>query len=331
MNKYRKVIFRADGNSKIGLGHVTRLLALAEMIKDEFSCFFAIQQSEELTIEQFKEVCDGVIQLQDGQVKTFSDFLKGDEIVVLDGYQFTTADQETIKLKGCKLVCIDDLHEQHFVADVVVNHSLTAKPDQYSVLPTTIVNTGYEYILLRKEFLSVAMEKKRPVSFHNVFVCFGGADNENLSAKLASILVGINEIDNVYVLLGSAFKGDIQKLSEIDVAKVKTCHNLQASEIIEIMQKSDFAIVSATGIAYECAAVGLPILTGYYLASQVEFYQALLNQINVWGLGNLKVISSVDIENSISQLRNNYRWDEKGFVDGRQKERYLQMFRALST
>ena len=36
-----KIYIRADGNSGIGLGHVIRSLALAEMLKEDFNCIFA--------------------------------------------------------------------------------------------------------------------------------------------------------------------------------------------------------------------------------------------------------------------------------------------------
>ena len=43
------------------------------------------------------------------------------KIVVLDGYHFDTNYQTKIKQKGCKLVCIDDLHDKHFVADIIIH------------------------------------------------------------------------------------------------------------------------------------------------------------------------------------------------------------------
>ena len=36
----KKIIFRADGNSEVGLGHLSRLFSLVEMLKDKYKCFF---------------------------------------------------------------------------------------------------------------------------------------------------------------------------------------------------------------------------------------------------------------------------------------------------
>jgi len=40
----KKILFRADGNYKIGLGHLFRSFALIEMFKDEYECVFLTRQ-----------------------------------------------------------------------------------------------------------------------------------------------------------------------------------------------------------------------------------------------------------------------------------------------
>ena len=45
-----KVIFRADGNSKTGLGHLYRLFALAETYKEQCDFFFLTKQDSLLDV-----------------------------------------------------------------------------------------------------------------------------------------------------------------------------------------------------------------------------------------------------------------------------------------
>ena len=59
----RRIIFRADGNSDIGLGHVIRSLALVEMLKDNFECVFAIQEPVNALVRQIEAVCAELIIL----------------------------------------------------------------------------------------------------------------------------------------------------------------------------------------------------------------------------------------------------------------------------
>ena len=50
VTKAKKIIFRADGNSNIGLGHLYRLFALAEIYKDHYECVFVTKKNSTLSI-----------------------------------------------------------------------------------------------------------------------------------------------------------------------------------------------------------------------------------------------------------------------------------------
>ena len=125
----QKVYIRTDGSPEIGLGHVVRCVSLAHMLKNDFTIhFFVLEIPDSLKNEI----------TQNGWDVTFidreSDFLNkltGNEIVVIDGYQFDSEYQKEIKSKGCKLVCIDDFHDQHFYADLVINHAPGVSKDDY--------------------------------------------------------------------------------------------------------------------------------------------------------------------------------------------------------
>ena len=56
-----KVYIRADGNSEIGLGHVIRSLALAEMLKDEFCCIFVTRFLTDYINTEACKACSGII------------------------------------------------------------------------------------------------------------------------------------------------------------------------------------------------------------------------------------------------------------------------------
>ena len=119
----RKIFFRADASQSIGYGHFIRTLALADMLKDDFDCVFYTQTPTEYQRKELEKVCPFIeLPDDDTRFRLFIEELKGDEIVVLDNYFFTTDYQRSIKTKGCKLVCVDDMHDKHYVADVVINH-----------------------------------------------------------------------------------------------------------------------------------------------------------------------------------------------------------------
>ena len=122
----QKIYFRADAGPEIGYGHYIRSLALADMLKQDFDCTMFTQAPTDYQLREIEHVCP-IVALSDTDAKfdEFLDYLHGDEIVVLDNYFFATDYQRQIKAKGCQLVCIDDMHDKHYVANVVINHGCT--------------------------------------------------------------------------------------------------------------------------------------------------------------------------------------------------------------
>jgi len=143
----RKIIFRADGGPNIGMGHFIRTLALAEMLKDDFYCIYVTKSPSAYQIIEIEKVCHERLDLpaNKSHFKVFLNILKGDEIVVLDNYFFTTEYQRAIKNKGCKLVCIDDLHDKEFVADLIINHTPGVLKNDYIAQPYTQLALGLDY------------------------------------------------------------------------------------------------------------------------------------------------------------------------------------------
>ena len=87
---------------------------------------------------------------------------------------YATEYQQQIKDKGCKLVCIDDIHDKHYVADVVINHAPGLDKNNFSVEPYTKLCLGLDYVLLRKPFLEKPIAANKEIKYNKVFICFGG-------------------------------------------------------------------------------------------------------------------------------------------------------------
>ncbi len=153
----KTIIFRADGSKTIGMGHFVRTLALAEMLKEHFHCIFATRNPSIYQVKQIEKICNDFINLPEGEshFKIFLEYLKGNEIVVLDNYFFTTDYQYKIKSKGCTLICIDDIHDKHYVADIVINQAEGMSKSKFSIEKYTKLLLGYRYALLRKEYYSI--------------------------------------------------------------------------------------------------------------------------------------------------------------------------------
>ena len=148
----RKGIYiRCDGSPEIGLGHVVRCMSLAHMLTVDFPIhFYVLEIPDSLKNEIIQNGWDVTVLERESD---FLNELTGNEIVVLDGYQFDSDYQRKIKRKGCKLICISDFHDQHFYADLVINHAPGVTKNNYDGELYTKYLLGPKYALLRPEFL----------------------------------------------------------------------------------------------------------------------------------------------------------------------------------
>lgn len=328
------IIFRADAGPKIGLGHFTRSLALAGMLNEHFHCIFATIQPTEYQISEIEKICHGRIDLSEdnSHFEQFLNHLKGDEIVVLDNYYFTTEYQKKIKAKGCKLVCIDDMHDKHYVADIVINH-VPIKKELFSTNAYTQLLIGFDYALLRSEFFREQSKREAPLKLKNAILCIGGADFNNLTSKFLDDLVVIKQIETINIIVGNAYQhyqNLMNKVNDYSEKKmIKLFKDLNADELINIMVASDFAIIPCSTILLETISQKLPVLTGYYIDNQLEFSNHLKNQYkNILVLGNLNTTRIR--KDHIKYLEKNIEQPYSPLIDRNIKERFTSLFFSLA-
>ncbi|MBQ3656252.1 MAG: UDP-2,4-diacetamido-2,4,6-trideoxy-beta-L-altropyranose hydrolase [Bacteroidales bacterium] len=313
----QKIYFRADAGAKIGYGHFIRTLALADMLRVEFDCTFFTSVPTEYQTSELKKVCKYIPLEEETKFDKFLEYLCGDEIVVLDNYFYSTEYQKQIKSKGCKLVCIDDIHDKHYVADVVINHALT-DTSLFSIEPYTKLCLGFDYALLRAPFLKLVSNTFRN---NDLIVNFGAADPHGITDKVVSMLLMMDIPYHIVVVLG-----DKVFLSEENKQKVSTRKNLTAEQMAELFEKSAAGILSASTVCIEALSRNLPLAVGYHVDNQIELYGCIANSKAVLPLGNLQEIDIVSLLKAIKNinLQNNSR-----FPDGI-KERYKELFLSLA-
>lgn len=327
----RKIIFRADGGPEIGMGHFVRTLAIAEMLKDDYYCIFATQSPSSYQKIEISKVCDEKIDLPNNEThfSVFLNHLNGDEIVVIDNYNFTTEYQQLIKNKGCKLVCIDDLHDKESYADLIINHALGVCSRDYNAQPYTQFALGPKYVLLRKVFLEQAKKQKITKEINTVFICFGGLDDNDLTKNALIASLDFDELKEVIVITGSAYKYlDSLKVVIDENKKITHYHAINQELMLALMLKADFAIVPASGILYEVLATKIPVITGAYINNQDFFLKDLVKHKFVLPIEDF---STEKIRDSIkSVLSNNAKVNNKGLFDGLSGERISTLFSKLN-
>lgn len=280
----KKVFFRADASPMIGYGHFIRSLALADMLKDDFDCTMVTQEPT----ESQKQMASAVCKLEEvpsdmSKLGLFLDMLTGDETVVLDNYSFDTEYQRQVKAKGCKLVCIDDMHDKHYVADVVINHLLTKK-SLFSVERYTRLCLGPEWALLRRQFLSLPSHRKMEDKDNmTVMTVFGGADSLGLTDKAVELLKqmpGVNHIDAVV--------GFEKQTPDDSSGKVDYFRNLSADQMVNLYQYCDVALLPTSSVCLEALACGILVIGGFFVDNQKNACVQLVKDNQIVGIGDLR-------------------------------------------
>lgn len=328
MANKRKIYFRADAGPEIGYGHYIRSLALADMLKQDFDCTMFTQAPTDYQLREAEPVCPVVALPNDnGKFDIFLNHLHGDEIVVLDNYFFTTDYQRSIKAKGCKLVCIDDMHDQHYVADVVINHGVD-DASLFDVEPTTKLCLGYA--LLRKPFLETHDDINRVKGL--VVVCFGGSDPHNLTKRYVERLIMSLGVSHIVAVVGDGYRFK-DELSNLPNVEVRTC--LSADAMANLFCSAEAVVCSASTTAYEALACGAKVYAGWYVDNQKDFYEHLCASKAIVPLGNLleaeptfdlpKATSSVNLKASKYNLRKAFWqlvWREVNYTELTEEERH---------
>ena len=256
------------------------------MLKEDFDCVFYTQAPTDYQRKEADSVCPLMeLPADDSRFDLFLDKLNGDEIVVLDNYFYTTDYQRKIKEKGCKLVCIDDMHDKHYVADIVINHG-NASPEQFSKEPYTQLCLGLDYALLRRPFLEAArknIDKEKKETDERVAICFGGSDPLHLTEKALIELISTPSIQWFDVIVGAHFNA----YSQFEDSRIHFHQSISAQEVADIFTDCDVAIVSTSSVCIEALACGAKVAAGWYVDNQREGYIDLISKGWIIGLNDL--------------------------------------------
>lgn len=326
----KKIYFRADASGDIGYGHFIRTLALADMLKNDFECVFVTQSPTEYQRSEVSKFCRLVeVPATEEKFGLFLEMLEGDEIVVLDNYFYDTDYQRKIKEKGCKLVCIDDMHDKHYVADVVVNHAVYEKC-LFDVESYTVLCLGLDWALLRTPFIesvegggSVTRQKKC------IVFAFGGSDMFDLTKRVASVLERFEYSFDAIGIIGDGIK---YRFEDLKYERVRFVKNLLAEEVAELFQCATYAILPASTMCLEAIACRSKLLVGYFVDNQAKFAEYLGKHRYAYFLDDMSSESfESNLEIALAEVINGgFQYEPNELITPGIRKRYIDLFKMLS-
>jgi UDP-2,4-diacetamido-2,4,6-trideoxy-beta-L-altropyranose hydrolase len=325
------------------MGHLTRCLALANMLKLDFEISFILRETEEKVIHLIQESTFAyhIISTNTSvseELAFISSLVEKEDILVLDGYHFDLAYQQEIKKQHLKLVFIDDLVAFKQVADVVINQALAVAFQDYQKEDDTQLCLGLKYALLREPFLKAEVPRNIQ-KIKKVFISMGAADEHNISLKVAQTLIKISPVKEVHLMLG-AVNSHINHIQDFIAQQhgiqFKIHINISAPELKELLAKCDLAICAASGILIEACAVGIPIISGITADNQKDNLKGLSQKQVLFDIGNFVEIGQESLAQQIQQVCNQPEVleqqlaQQKTLIDGKSPQRILNIFKDLA-
>lgn len=290
----KKIVFRADGYKKLGMGHIYHCLALAYNLTGHEVMF--------VTKEQYPE---GVNKIKNSfmpytLIKGDDDFFKylrewKADIVVNDCLDTNKEYMKKLKNIVNRVVTIEDLGEGTEYADAVINalyNKEIKSPKQY---------TGEKYICLRDEFL-INTPKEFSREVNNVLVMFGGTDPSNLTKKIYNLAVKLNEsYPNIIFtfITGSGYDSEKNGIYTQEEKKIYILNDVK--RVGDYMRNADLAFTSQGRTVFELASLGIPsIVLAQNNREQLHTFAQMQNGFLNLGLG--KDISEETIESTFKWL-----------------------------
>jgi UDP-2,4-diacetamido-2,4,6-trideoxy-beta-L-altropyranose hydrolase len=282
-----RLIVRADANAELGLGHLTRMVALCKECMhhgwDHLICgSFPPKIREQLSTNGFNflslnEAQKGM-KVEDALLQVVFGY-SGQQWLALDGYHFDMAYQAEIIETGVKLLVMDDMgHLPQYAAHILVNQNAGAESFSYSFQNTALKLLGTEFVLLRNEF-SLWTDWKRNHSkiARKIMVTFGGGDHlALLTLLLKSLALCIDLHFEIRILIG-AVSDDDEQLTQLtneirnhDISLIKATDHMA-----ELMEWSDMAIIAGGTTMWEAAFMQTPALIACLADNQLNGARSL--------------------------------------------------------
>jgi UDP-2,4-diacetamido-2,4,6-trideoxy-beta-L-altropyranose hydrolase len=266
----------AAAGPKIGLGHLMRCLAVAELVEEAFEVTFVNHQLE---LQAQQRIADCGFRCA---VPTVTD-----AVLLVDGYQFTAADIAKYITPQTQVAWISDFNTVPPLAAAIINHAPTAKRMDYRAF-YGFLGLGLPYAMVAPRFFE--QPKVAPTS-NTALVCLGGSDWNNLTHTTARWILEESAFD-VEAVVGPFYTSThtLESLKAAYPERFRWHTNLNQNQLAALMHTSAFGVFSASNTLYEACAAHLPAIAGYYTENQLGIYNGFEACDAIWGCANFDAV-----------------------------------------
>ena len=299
------IAFRVDSSDRIGFGHVSRCLALAEGLRTEgFEIFFICKAHRDsniggirgqgfnvFTISIDDAYCEqplkhsswlgGSMQRDAKATLAILDQLKID-LLVVDHYALDATWERALAPACGNVLVIDDLGDRQHHCSYLLDQNFGSSPEKYrGLVPHQCkLMLGPNYALLRGEFSTMRPDSLRSRTgrmVSHILISFGGTDPDNYTAKVLKLLDERRVPSHLKfrVLMSSMSPHLSNVLSLANDSSLQVEVLVDCSSVSEVMSSSDLAIGASGSTSWERCCLGLPTIQLVVADNQMEIARCL--------------------------------------------------------
>ena len=313
----KKIVIATSGYSKIGMGHIYRMLLVSDQILNH-DIHFIVDNKSEVGHQKINETHYKVsIQVKDDIIE---DILALAPDVVISDHLDTDADYiKRLNEKGILTINFEDRGPGSKEAAVLIN-ALYKKdsdaPNRYF---------GPDFFCARSEFLLSDQKKVQP-DVKNVLITYGGTDPNNLTLKVLDAIYDYctNHGIQMNIITGPGYQ-KIDTLTKF----VNATYIQNVPNISDYMLDADIVFTSAGRTAYELAILGTPSIV--LAQNERELCHPFASEDNGFHNHGLGVaISKQDILENFTKLCDNYNLREEMSEKMKRNDLKSGIFRVIN-
>jgi len=251
-----RIAFVVNGNKQVGMGHIYRALALADVFFGNQIRFFSYASDRD-AVRVIENRGYEIRVLPQGDIIKYIYKFQPD-IVINDVLDTTVEYVTTLRSKGFFVVNFEDLGKGSLYANLVFNalYEFSSPPSHHRF--------GVKYVCLGEHFLLLP-----PAPFRDpattLIITFGGVDENNLTLRTCKILPELfhnTTLQQAIVILGPNYAHRKELNSFWEDLKEDLKSRIQIYNTVEnmarLIRRADIGVTSNGRTVYELAAMGVP-------------------------------------------------------------------------
>lgn len=271
------VAFRVESGLRVGTGHLSRCLALAEGFRTLgwdcafLSCSRDVETRAKAAGHAFRPVGPGSFTPK-GEIASLGSLERetGISLLVADSYLLTPQVLASLD-RIVSVAYIDDLQSARFDVSAVVNGNITGDADLYGRRygdTRTLVLCGTKYCIMREEFSNLNIGGPRGC-VRDVLVSTGGTDPHDASLIVSGLLLGVPALSDARIhVLAGALNPNVRKLQEASIKEPRLVVHVGLSQVSSVMLSCDMAVAAAGTTLNELCACGVPTVAYSLVGNQ---------------------------------------------------------------